>query len=136
MTDPKYQHYPPLDPVSTGMKGRCPRCGEGALFSGLLTVKDRCTACGLGYEFEDAGDGPTVFIIMGLGFLVLGLGLFVELNYGPPVWVHIVLWPPLVFLLGLPALRAMKGALISLTWHNDAAEGRLAKPDGDGEGKG
>nr|WP_040305814.1 DUF983 domain-containing protein [Ahrensia sp. R2A130] len=110
--------YPEQDPVSTGVKGRCPRCGEGNLFDGLLTVKSECTACRLDYDFEDSGDGPTVFIIMGLGFLVLGAALFVELNYGPPVWVHIVAWPIMIVALGLPALRVVKGILIALTYQH------------------
>ena len=28
--------YPPLPPTATGMRGRCPRCGEGRLFKGFL----------------------------------------------------------------------------------------------------
>ena len=119
-----------MDPVPTGMKGRCPRCGEGALFSGLLTVKDECAACHLRYDFEDSGDGPTVFIIMGLGFLILGMALFLELNYAPPSWVHFILWPPLILIIGLPALRMVKGILIALTWHHDAAQGQLDNSDG------
>ena len=128
--DSKYQSYPPLDPVPTGMRGRCPRCGEGNLFSGLLTVKERCTACHLEYDFNDSGDGPTVFIIMGLGFVILGLALFVEFTFFPPVWVHILLWPPVILILGIPVLRMLKGVLINLTWHHDAASGRL--DDGGG----
>lgn len=110
------------------MKGRCPRCGEGKLFSGLLTVRDRCTACGLPFDFEDSGDGPTVFIIMGLGFVILGAALWLELSYLPPWWVHLLLWPPAILALGLPALRMVKGILIALTWHHDAAQGRLDRP--------
>ena len=120
-------HSPPLDPVPTGMKGRCPRCGEGALFAGLLTVKKQCSACHLNYDFNDSGDGPTVFIIMGLGFVILGLAVYVELNCGPPPWIHVLLWPPLILILGLPALRMLKGVLIALTWHHDAASGQLDK---------
>lgn len=126
---PDHHHYPPLEPVPTGMKGRCPRCGEGALFSGVLTVKQRCTACGLGYDFNDSGDGPTVFIIMGLGFLILGLVLYVEFTFLPPVWVHFLLWPPVILGLGLPVLRMVKGVLINLTWHHDAASGQLDVAD-------
>lgn len=129
MSFKKQQHYPVLDPVSTGIKARCPRCGEGRLFSGLLTVRGFCSACGLNYDFNDAGDGPTVFIIMGLGFLVLGGALFVELSYQPAVWVHIVTWPLVTLALGIPALRMLKGVLIALTWHHDAAEGRIDNND-------
>ena len=34
-------------PYSTGLAGRCPRCGEGALFDGFLKLKPSCNACGL-----------------------------------------------------------------------------------------
>ncbi len=44
------------------------------------------------YRFIDTGDGPAVFAIFILGFLVLGLALYVEFTYEPPVWVHVVLW--------------------------------------------
>ena len=30
-------NYPPLEPWRVGIKGRCPRCGEGKLFDGFLT---------------------------------------------------------------------------------------------------
>jgi len=126
MTKPAVQRYPHLEPVPTGTAGRCPRCGEGALFKGLLTVKERCTACHLDFDFEDSGDGPTVFIIMGLGFVVLGAALFVELNYAPPGWLHVVLWPPLILLLGLPALRVTKGILIALTYRHRVDKGDQA----------
>ena len=36
---------------------RCPRCGEGRLFTGLLTVRAACPACGLDLSAQDAGDG-------------------------------------------------------------------------------
>jgi uncharacterized protein (DUF983 family) len=73
--------YPPLPPTATGMRGRCPRCGEGRLFSGLLGLEPRCPACGLDYSFTDAGDGPAVFVIMIVGFIVVGLALYVEFNF-------------------------------------------------------
>ena len=54
-------HFPPVDPVKTGIKGCCPRCGQGKLFDGLLGLKPRCASCGLNYAFADSGDGPAVF---------------------------------------------------------------------------
>ncbi len=125
----KSNHFPDLDPVPTGIKGRCPRCGEGALFTGLLTVKESCSACRMDFDFEDSGDGPTVFIIMGMGFLVLGMVLIVELNYQPSVWVHVVVWPIVVLAIGLPALRIVKGVLIALQFKHDAAQGKIDRAD-------
>src|SRR5690606_24283377 len=56
--------YPAVDPVKSGVAGRCPRCGEGKLFDGFLKVAPRCSACGLDYSFADSGDGPAAFVIL------------------------------------------------------------------------
>ncbi len=118
-------HLPPVDAVSVGLRGRCPRCGEGQLFDGLLTVKPACLSCGLDFDFADAADGPAVFVIMIAGFLVVGLALWVEVNYTPPLWFHMMLWIPLATVLCLGLLRLFKGLLISLQYRNKAAEGRI-----------
>jgi uncharacterized protein (DUF983 family) len=66
-----------------------------------------------------------VFVIMIAGFLVCGAGLVVEMRYAPPLWVHAVLWLPLVLILTIGPLRPLKGLLIALQFHHKAAEGRL-----------
>ena len=115
-------------PYQAGLLGRCPNCGEGHLFSGFLTLRPRCEVCGLDYGFADAGDGPAVFVIMIAGFIVCGAALFVEMRYAPPLWVHAVLWAPLVLLTTIGPLRPFKGLLIALQYHHKAAEGRLDRP--------
>lgn len=122
-------HYPPVDPVKAGIAGRCPRCGEGRLFSGFLSMRESCPACGLDYSFADSGDGPAAFVILIIGFIVVGLALWMEVNYGPPIWVHFLLWGPLAIGLSLWAMRLAKGVLITLQYSNNAAEGRLDRPE-------
>jgi uncharacterized protein (DUF983 family) len=108
-----------------GLACKCPRCGKGKLFDGFLTLRSHCDACGLDYDFADAGDGPAVFIILFAGFVVVGAALVTEVTYQPPYWVHAALWLPLIALLTLGPLRPMKGLLIALQFHHKAAEGRL-----------
>jgi uncharacterized protein (DUF983 family) len=115
-------------PFAAGLACRCPRCGKGKLFAGFLTLKPRCEVCGLDYSFIDSGDGPAVFIIMFAGFVVVGCALAVEFAYQPPLWLHAALWVPLILLVTLAPLRAMKGLLIALQYHHKAAEGRLDRP--------
>jgi uncharacterized protein (DUF983 family) len=117
--------WAPIDPVKAGLSGRCPRCGEGRLFHGFLSVGDRCNNCGLDYSFADAGDGPAVFVILIIGFVVVGLALWMEVSLNPPLWLHFLLWIPLTLVLSLVALRLIKGLLIVLQYRNKAAEGRL-----------
>ncbi|MCF2525170.1 DUF983 domain-containing protein [Bradyrhizobium sp. G127] len=112
----------------TAMRGltcKCPRCGEGRLYSGFLTLRPDCEVCGLDYAFIDAGDGPAVFIIMIAGFIVVGSALVVEIKYQPPFWVHAALWGPLILATTLLPLRSMKALLIALQYHHKAAEGQL-----------
>ena len=111
--------------ISRGLRGRCPQCGEGPLFRGFLTLRPRCEACGLDYGFADAGDGPAIFVILLGGFIVVFAALIVEVLYQPPFWVHAALWLPLILLVTLWPLRAVKGLLIDLQYHHKAQEGQL-----------
>lgn len=115
----------PPSPFLAGLACRCPRCGKGPLLQGFLTPRPRCEACGLDYGFADAGDGPAIFVILLAGFIVVGSALVVEVLYQPPLWLHAVLWLPLILLVTLLPLRALKGLLIALQYHHKAAEGRL-----------
>jgi uncharacterized protein (DUF983 family) len=108
-----------------GIVGRCPRCGQGRMFSGLLTVAPGCQACGLSYGFADTGDGPAVFVMLFAGFLIVGLALFLEVVYEPPYWVYFAVFPPLTILVCLGLLRPLKGVLLSLQYRNKAEQGRL-----------
>ena len=103
MTDQTY--YPPLSPVATGMKNKCPRCGQGKLFSGFLTTAEECEVCHLKYDFADAGDGPAWFIMTGVGFVLVMAAFLVELAYQPPYWLHAVIWGPLTLLRTILPLR-------------------------------
>ena len=110
-------------PVSAGLKGKCPRCGRGSLFSGLLTVRPSCSACGLDLSKQDAGDGPAVFIIFILGAIMVPLALVVEFKLTPPLWVHIIIWPPVVLGGAIAMLRPLKGLMIALQYRYKASEG-------------
>ena len=123
--DPDDRDYPPISPVSVGVAGRCPRCGDGPLFAGFINVAPRCEVCGLDYGFADAGDGPAVFVILIAGFLVVGLAVVVEFVWRPPYWLHAILWIPLVLAVTLGLLRPLKGLLVALQFHHKAAEGRI-----------
>jgi uncharacterized protein (DUF983 family) len=111
--------------VRRGLLCACPRCGEGKLFQGFLTLRSRCDVCGLDYGFADAGDGPAVFIILFAGAIVVGAALVTEVLYRPPYWVHAALWLPLIFIVTLGPLRPMKGLMIALQYHHKAEEGRF-----------
>jgi uncharacterized protein (DUF983 family) len=118
---------PPIPALKAALTARCPRCGEGALFRGPLDLRERCDKCGLDYKFIDTGDGPAIFGIMILGFLVLGGALIVEFKFEPPLWVHLLLWGVGTPLLALGLLRFLKALLTALQFKHKAEQGRLSE---------
>lgn len=123
--------FPPVDPFRAGLTCTCPRCGQGKLFDGLIKVRPACRSCGLDNSFADSGDGPAVFVILIIGFVVVGLALWMEVNYNPPLWLHFLLWIPLIIGLSLWLLRVMKALLIALQYRNNARQGELDRGEID-----
>ena len=109
-------------PVLNALRGKCPRCGNGRLFNGYLKIADSCDACGLDFAGHDSADGPAVMIMLLLGFVVAGLVLAVELKFQPPIWVHAVIWPPVVILGALGLLRPFKSIFIGLQYKYRAVD--------------
>ena len=115
---PEHRQSAPLARVA--LAARCPRCGEGSLFKGYLTVAESCQVCHLGFAGHDTGDGPAFFIMLPLCIAVAVLALVVDMTIRPPLWVHIVLWPLIIMgAVGL-TLRPMKALMIALQYrHRD-----------------
>jgi uncharacterized protein (DUF983 family) len=99
-----------------GAACRCPNCGKGRLFTGFITVVDRCEACGEDLSHQRADDAPPYFVIFIVGHVVVALVLMVERAYAPSLWVHMALWLPLTLVLSLVLLPPIKGAVVGLQW--------------------
>jgi len=111
--------YPPVPVLHAALRCRCPRCGDGRLFTNLLSVRPSCPACGLDLSAQDSGDGPAVFVIFFLGMIVVGLAAWVEIKFGPPLWVHLLLWTPLIVAGAIAMLRPLKAGLIALQYRHN-----------------
>jgi uncharacterized protein (DUF983 family) len=116
---------PPTSAFVAGLKGCCPRCGQGPLFKDFVALAPACSVCGLDYGFADSADGPAVFISLIGGFIVLGAALWTELAFEPPMWVHMAVFLPLTVIVCLGLLRPLKGLLVARQYQTKAEEGRL-----------
>ena len=108
----------PVAPLSAGLRCRCPRCGHGKLYDGLLAVAERCSECGLDLGPHDSGDGPAVFVIFILGAIIIPFVFAFERLVEPPMWAHMMVWPPIVIGLAIALLRPMKATLVALHYKN------------------
>ena len=121
-------------PIVSGLRCRCPRCGEGKLFSGFLNLAKSCDRCGLDYGFADPADGPAFFVMTGIGIAVIALFAWVEVAFHPPIWVHLLTTFPLLFGGCLGTLRPVKGWLVASQYFHKAEEAQWSNLGGHGEG--
>jgi uncharacterized protein (DUF983 family) len=103
---------PLLRSMARGLKGRCPRCGEGRLFYRYLKVSPLCPACGHDLEQYPSDDGPAYFTILLVGHVVVApLLLFPLIWKAPAAFIVPGVLIPLAGLT-LAVLPRVKGAVI------------------------
>ncbi|WP_339775196.1 DUF983 domain-containing protein [uncultured Thalassospira sp.] len=116
--------WPPIPPIKVGILGKCPRCGQGHMFDGFLKIAKNCEVCGLDFSFADPADGPAFFVICFACIPSLIMGIWIEMAYQAPYWVHVFTTLPFLLLTCIPPLRPMKGWLIASQYYYKATEGK------------
>ena len=102
--------------VKQALLCKCPRCAEGDLYKDGFTVdlREACAVCNLDFTKNDSADGPAVFLIFVLGFLLVPLALMLDAYVSPPLWVHAALWTLVTLGLTLGTLKPLKAFVIAL----------------------
>lgn len=111
-------HKPPVlrgpTAVMAGVRGHCPNCGQGPLFAGWLKISAQCDVCGYELGKVETGDGAATFIMQITGFVVGFTALAINLRYQPPLWLNLIIWPPLAAIVALGLMRPGKGLMTAL----------------------
>ena len=111
--------------VLAGIRGRCPRCGEGRLYLRYLRLADACNACGADFTMADIGDGAAVFVILIVGALVVPVAFVMQFAFHWSPWASAALACALTLVLSAALLPIAKGVLFTLQWTHKAGEGRV-----------
>ena len=106
-----------LQAVWRGFLGRCPACGQGALFRAYLKVNDHCPACHEELHHHRADDAPPYVTMFVVGHLIVAWVLAAEVFMTDmPLWVEVPIWCGLTVVLSLLLLPRVKGAFVGLQW--------------------
>ena len=99
-----------------GAAGRCPRCGEGRLFSGWLKPVARCPHCFLDLSRQRADDFPAYIAILVTGHVTAPV--LVPLALMPGVAMFTAIATSFTVAAGVMAatLRPAKGGVIAFQW--------------------
>ncbi len=113
-----------------GVRLRCPRCGDGRLFTGFFTMRDRCSQCGYAFEREQGYFVGAIYINYG-ATAVLGMaGFFVLDAYaGMTLTEQLVVWVTFAGVFPLWFFRYSRSLWLSLDYVLTAG-----KPAGQGRG--
>ncbi len=120
MTVENHAHTPAKRPVwpaiLTGLKCRCPNCGEGRLFDKWLKVTPQCTVCNEELHHEQAQDFPPYITIMIVGHVVVTLLMVVESKVELSLAAHLAIWIPMATVMTLAIMQPVKGGVVGLQW--------------------
>jgi uncharacterized protein (DUF983 family) len=105
-----------MQAVLRGFRGRCPACGEGAMFRAFLKVDNRCPHCGEELHHHRADDFPAYLVIVIVGHILVPLILAVETEIAPAMWISMTLWPSVALAMSLALLQPVKGAVVAIQW--------------------
>lgn len=104
--------------LKQSLKNGCPKCGEPNIFPHRLTldVKGNCASCGFKISNHDSGDGPAVFLVFILGFLLTPLALLADHLYIIPLWAHAIIWTIAAVGICIFTMQPLKTYVITLNY--------------------
>lgn len=114
-----------------GAMGKCPNCGEGAMFKGYLTVQQRCPSCGEAFYHHRADDGPAYLTVLIVSHLIGPLLLIIYVAYRPEPLTMLIGFAIGALILSLILLRPIKGAMVGFQWARRMHGFDSARPDLD-----
>lgn len=120
--DAQWADEQPRDPRAAALRGlvnRCPRCGEGQLMQGFLTVNAKCAHCGVELGRYPAADGPAFFTMTIMLLVMIPLFAIVWNVWRPEPLTLLAVTGVIMTLLTLILLRLIKGAFVGYLWAND-----------------
>ncbi len=113
---------PGLTPILRGLRGRCPACGKGRLFSGYLRQEAACSHCGEPTGLIRAEDGPPWLTVLILGPLLAPLSYIVSMKSPAPLWISLIALGGFAIGAVLFLLPRIKGGFIGLLWRMQQME--------------
>ena len=98
----------------------CPQCGQASIYPHRWTLqtKDTCPHCGFPLSKNDSGDGPAVFLIFILGFLLMPMALVLEVWLHPPLWAHAVIWGVVALGICVLSMQPLKAYVMILQYRH------------------
>ncbi len=100
-------------PAGRALRGRCPACGKGRCFRGLIEFEAACSVCGIRFDSAAIGDGASWFVMLIVGALAVGGAFLLDAWLRPDIWVHALVWTPIILTATVGLLRPARALLLA-----------------------
>jgi uncharacterized protein (DUF983 family) len=109
-----------LQDVKDALHNRCPRCKNASIFATpfALNPREECPSCGFKLSAHDNGDGPAVFLIFILGFLLVPFAIVTQFVFAFPLWFNTIFWTAVALILCLVLMRPLKSYIMLLQYRH------------------
>ena len=108
--------------VKRGLNRRCPKCGEGRIFTGYITLLPECPDCHESFHnirSDDAAPWATVLIVGHFAAWVIGLMIKSDIS---TMNLTLIVLGFVVIGAGI-TLPLMKGIFVNLSWFSNLRSG-------------
>ncbi|HCP01047.1 MAG: hypothetical protein CL573_03580 [Alphaproteobacteria bacterium] len=90
-------------------------------------MRDRCAVCGLDYDRLCTDDGAAFFIIVLYSALILPLAAWFQFALEPPIWIHFLVWIPVIIFGAVALMRLFKAWLIAQQFKHNAGDASFTR---------
>jgi uncharacterized protein (DUF983 family) len=111
--------------LKRAIRERCPKCGQGKLYTSYLKQVNACAVCGEDFSGIRAEDGPAWLTILIVLHIVVTSFIAFRDSLPWPDWVVLTLWLGLTTVLTLALLPRAKAIFIAMIWRHK----KLKKPN-------
>ncbi|WP_353229770.1 DUF983 domain-containing protein [Novosphingobium sp.] len=106
--------------VRAALFALCPRCGATGLFAAPAMFAPKCRLCGCEFASHELGPRGLYVVIAPLIIGLVCAALWLDETLRPPLWLHALIWPPLVALVVVAAMRLAKVAWLTSRINREA----------------
>lgn len=99
----------------TGLRLKCPACGNGRIYRSLTVMNPACPACGVVFEREEGDFVGAVVVAYSVTAVVVAAGVYaVEVLADLDPMLHVLLWSLVAALFLIFTYRNMKGIWLGI----------------------
>ena len=102
--------------ILRGIRGRCPKCGQGSLYQSYLKLNSACPVCAENFVTLRADDGPAWLTIILIGHVAVPLAIYLAMSEVLPQAMALTFLFIVIGGMALLLLPRAKGVFVGMLW--------------------